>query len=177
MSRGEAGQKAEEGEMMPTLADVNKNCLSCQEYINRMRPPYAAGYIRQSQEYRLDTEAVRRLRERIAGHTIVVLFADWCSDARKAVPVLALLERELGIKIHALGGMEKPPYGSSKLWAVPPSPKEVDIFGVTSSPTIIVFDSTGNEIGRIKTRPRMTPTIETEILKIIEDHETRLKRE
>ncbi len=164
------------GRAMPTLADVNTDCMSCQDYIRRIRPPYGAGYLRQAQDYTLDADVVRQLRECINNYTIVVLFADWCGDARKAVPVLALLEKELGIKIHALGGMEKPPYGSSKFWAVPPSPKEVDIFGVTSSPTIIIFDSSGEEIGRIKTRPRMTPTIEAEILKIIKDHESRLAR-
>ena len=95
--------------------------------------------------------------------------ADWCGDARKAVPVLSLLEEELDIRIRALGGMTKPPYGSKKHWAVPPSPKEVDTFDITSSPTILIFNKDGVEIGRIKTRPKMTPTIEQEIVKIIED--------
>ena len=47
--------------------------------------------------------------------------------------------------------------------------EEVDIFEITSSPTILIFDSQGEEVGRIKTRPKMTPTLEQEIVKVIED--------
>jgi hypothetical protein len=85
------------------------------------------------------------------------------------VPVLSLIEEATEMKIIALGGMTKPPYGSAKHWAVPPSPVEVDIFGITSSPTILIFNSKGEEIGRIRTRPKMEPTLEQEIVKIIED--------
>jgi thiol-disulfide isomerase/thioredoxin len=103
------------------------------------------------------------------GYTIVALFANWCGDSRKAIPVLALLEKEIGRNIPCLGGMKKPPYGSKKLWDVPPSPVEVETFEVTSSPTILIFDKEGIEIGRIKTRAKMTSTIEEELVKIIED--------
>ncbi|NWF94632.1 MAG: thioredoxin family protein [Candidatus Thorarchaeota archaeon] len=154
---------------MPTLADVDPNCLCCQEYIERMAPAYRGGFLRQQQEYKLDAQVVDKLRPLIGDYSLVVVFADWCGDARKAVPVLALLEKELGIKIRALGGMTKPPYGSPKLWAVPPSPEEVERFEITSSPTLLVFDREGREIGRMKTRPRMTSSVEAEILKIIED--------
>ncbi|MDF1538492.1 MAG: hypothetical protein P1Q69_06280, partial [Candidatus Thorarchaeota archaeon] len=86
------------------------------------------------------------------------------------IPALAHLEVELGIRIRALGGMTKPGFGSDVFWAIPPSPIEVDTFAVTSSPTIIIFrKETGEEIGRIKTRPKMTPTMEEEIVKVIED--------
>jgi hypothetical protein len=85
---------------------------------------------------------------------------------------LALLEQELEKKIMALGGMTKPPYGSDKPWAVPPSPPEVDLCDITSSPTILIYGEDGNEVGRIKTRAKMTATIEEEIVKIIEDSRT-----
>ena len=103
------------------------------------------------------------------GYKIVALFANWCGDSRRAIPVLAPLEKEIGLEIQCLGGMTKPPYGSDKFWDVPPSPVEVDIFEIRSSPTILIFDKEGNEVGRIKTRAKMTPTIEQEIVKIIED--------
>jgi thiol-disulfide isomerase/thioredoxin len=101
-------------------------------------------------------------------YEIIVFFADWCGDSRKAVPVLSLLEQELDIKITALGGMTKPPYGSDVFWAVPPSPAEVKAFDIRSSPTIIVFRKTGEEIGRMKTRPKMTASVEEELIWIIE---------
>lgn len=120
------------------------------------------------ESYQLNENIVEELKKYADSYTLIVVFADWCGDARKAVPVLSLLEDEAGIEIKALGGMEKPRRPSNKHWAVPPSPEEVDTFGITSSPTIIIFDEDGEEVGRIKTRPKMTPTIEEEILAIIE---------
>jgi thiol-disulfide isomerase/thioredoxin len=131
---------------------------------------HKGSFARQRDNYRLNQDAVENLKSFMEeGYKIVALFADWCGDARRAIPVLSLLEKEIGQKIPCLGGMKKPPYGSDKLWDVPPSPAEVDIFGVTSSPTILIFDKEGQEIGRIKTKAKMTPTIEQEIVKIIED--------
>jgi len=154
---------------MPTLNDARSECLSCTQYIQSMKPLYRGGFARQAQEYKLDKKVVEKLRIHAKDYVLVAVFGDWCSDAAKAIPVLSLLEREIGISVRALGGMEKPPYGSPKFWAVPPSPKEVEVFDITSSPTIIIFRKSGEEVGRIKTKPKMTPTIEAEILKIIED--------
>jgi len=156
-------------EILAKLEDVTEECPTCVDYIEEMVPTHKGRYQNQKNSYKLNEEAVKKLREVIADYEIVAVFADWCGDARKVVPVLSLLEEELDIRIRALGGMTKPPYGSDKHWAVPPSPKEVDIFEITSSPTILIFDKEGNEIGRIRTRAKMTPTIEQEIVKIIED--------
>jgi thiol-disulfide isomerase/thioredoxin len=152
-----------------TLSDVKSKFTSCQEYIESMAPSYKGGWLRLAEDYNLDEEAVEKLKSYVDGYELVVLFAHWCGDARRAVPVLMLIEKELGFRINALGGMTKPPRGASVHWAVPPSPEEVETFGITSSPTIIVFKKSGEEIGRMKTRPKMTRKVETEILKIIED--------
>ena len=154
---------------MPTLSDVKENAPSSNQAIEIIKPSYRGGFIRQRDEYELNEEATSKLKDLMQEYTVVILFADWCGDSRRALPVMALLEKEIGKPIRALGGMTKPPYGSDKHWAVPPSPIEVDIFEVTSSPTILIFDKEGNEIGRIKTRAKMTPTIEQELVKIIED--------
>lgn len=157
--------------MMAMLNDVQSDAPSCGEYIDTMAPAYKGGFKRQKQEYKLNQDAIDQLAKISKDYSIVIIFADWCSDARKAVPVMSLIEEETGQRIAALGGMTKPPYGSGtgKFWAVPPSPKEVDTFEITSSPTVLVFNKQGEEIGRIKTRPKMTPSIEQEIVKVIED--------
>lgn len=154
---------------MPTLKDVMANAPSCNDAIEDIEPAYRGGFIRQKDEYKLNEEAVEKLKKLIDEYTIVIMFANWCGDSRRALPTLALLEEALGTSFMALGGMTKPAWGSGKLWEVPPTPNEVETFGVTSSPTIIIFDKSGEEVGRIKTRQRMTPTLEEEILKIIED--------
>ena len=155
---------------MPLKSDVREDATTTNEAIANLSPAYKGGFIRQQKDYRLNKEAVNKLRGFIEeGYSFAAVFADWCGDARRAIPVLALLEAELNVSIPCLGGMKKPRYGSDKLWDVPPSPVEVEIFGVTSSPTIFVFDKEGEEIGRIKTRAKMTATIEQELVKIIED--------
>ena len=96
----------------PTLDDVQDDCSSSWDYIENMGPSYKGGFVRMRNNYILNIEALEKLRQTKEEFTFVVLFADWCGDARKAVPVLALLERELDIKIRALGGMAKPSWGS-----------------------------------------------------------------
>ena len=158
---------------MPTLEDVQKDAKGASECIESIPQMYRGGFVRQKEEYSLSTKAIERLKILCEEYTCVVFYADWCGDSKKAVPVLALIEEQTGKKILALGGMTKPPYGSKSLWAVPPSPPEVETFKITSSPTILIFNKAGEEIGRIKTRQRLTPTIEEEIVKIIEDSEMR----
>jgi thiol-disulfide isomerase/thioredoxin len=154
---------------MPTLEDVRKDAPGATAAIEELKPIYRGGFTRNKDYYKLNEEALEKLHKYLDEYTIVATFAEWCGDARKAIPVLSLIEEATGKTIACLGGMTKPPYGSGKLWQVPPSPEEVDTFQVTSSPTILVFGPDGKEIGRIKTRAKMTPTIEEEIVKIIED--------
>jgi len=161
---------------MPTLDDVKPDAKSASECIETIPQMYRGGFLRQKEEYTLNTKALERLKILYEDYACAIFYADWCGDSRKALPVLALIEEQTGKKIPALGGMTKPPYGSNELWAIPPSPKEVEIFGITSSPTILIFNKEGEEIGRIKTRQRMTPTIEEEIVKIIEDDMKRGKK-
>ena len=153
---------------MPTHNDVSPDYTSVTDYIEKMSAAQKGGFVRQRDAYKLNHDALEVLRNLKDDYEIIVFFADWCGDSRKAVPVLSLLEQELGIKISALGGMAKPPFGSGKLWAVPPSPIEVETFDIRSSPTIIVFKKSGEEIGRIKTRPKMTATVEEELIWLIE---------
>ena len=157
---------------LPMLSDIRPDSPSSNEAMETVKPAYRGGFLRQFDEYTLNQDAVEKLRDFINGYSIAILFADWCGDARRALPVLALLEKELDKRILALGGMTKPPYGSDKHWAVPPSPPEVDLCDITSSPTIMIFGKDGHEVGRINTRAKMTPTIEEEIVKIIEDSQT-----
>ncbi len=154
---------------MAMLSDVQSDAPGCSEYMETMSLMYKGGFLRQRNEYKLNPEAIEKLGKLLGNYRIVIVFADWCGDARKAVPVMSLIEEETGQKISALGGMKKPSYGSDKYWAVPPSPVEVDTFEITSSPTILIFNKQGEEVGRIKTRAKLTPTIEQEISKIIEN--------
>ncbi|MHA2355468.1 MAG: thioredoxin family protein [Candidatus Thorarchaeota archaeon] len=153
---------------MPSHNDVSPDHPSVTDYIDKMSASRKGGFLRRQDAYNLNNEAVDVLKGLKDDYEFIVFFADWCGDSRKAVPVLALLEKELEIKVTALGGMTKPPYGSDDFWAVPPSPEEVKTFDIRSSPTIIVFKKSGEEIGRMKTRPKNTGSVEEELIWIIE---------
>ncbi len=160
---------------MPTLNDVTRNAPTINQYIDRMPAGYRGGFVRQRDSYELDMDIVEKLKIHASDHEIVALFANWCGDSRRAIPVLALLEEKIGLKVRALGGMTKPSWQEKRMnpgrnWAIPPSPREVETLRVTSSPTIIIFNSSGEEVGRIKTRPKVEKTVEAEILRIIEDN-------
>ena len=159
---------------MPTLNDVTENAPTVNQYIDSMPAGYRGGFVRQRDDYNLDMDIVEKLKIYANDHEIVALFANWCGDSRRAIPVLAHLEDKIGLKARALGGMTKPSWTEKRKnpgmnWAIPPSPREVETLGVTSSPTIIIFNSSGEEVGRIKTKPKVEKTIEAEILRIIED--------
>lgn len=154
---------------MPTLEDVTKDAPSATEAIESLKPVYRGAFVRYGESYKLDEEAVEKLRKYLEDYTVVATFAEWCGDSRRAIPVLSLIEKATDKRILALCGMTKPPYGSDKLWEVPPSPQEVETFEITSSPTILILGPEGEEVGRIKTKARLKPTIEEEIVKIIED--------
>ncbi|MHA2069110.1 MAG: thioredoxin family protein [Candidatus Thorarchaeota archaeon] len=153
---------------MPNHNDVSPDYPSVSDYIEKMSASQKGGFLRRRDAYDLNQDAVEVLNGIKDQYEIIVFFADWCGDSRKAVPVLSLLEQQIGIKVTALGGMMKPPYGSSEFWAVPPSPEEVKTFDIRSSPTIIVFNKSGEEIGRMKTRPKNTATVEEELIWILE---------
>ena len=166
--------QAIEVKTVPTLNDVTENAPTVNQYIDSMPAGYRGGFVRQRDDHSFDVDAVEKLKIYASDHEIVALFANWCGDSRRAIPVLAHLEDKIGLKVRALGGMTKPSWtvkrkNPSMNWAIPPSPREVETLGVTSSPTIIIFNSSGEEVGRIKTKPKVEKTIEAEILRIIEN--------
>ena len=84
---------------MPKLEDVTEVCPSCVDYIDEMAPTHKGRYLGLKESYTLNQEAVEKLREIISDYEIVAVFADWCGDARKAVPVLSLLEEAFGLVV------------------------------------------------------------------------------
>ncbi|MDO8055416.1 MAG: hypothetical protein Q6361_01005, partial [Candidatus Hermodarchaeota archaeon] len=60
------------------------------------------------------------------------------------------------------------PLNPNRQWAVPPSPPEVDTLGIKAIPTILLYTPAGQEIGRIIENPSMKPTLEEELLCLIE---------
>lgn len=137
------------------------------EYIQSLDPPFREKYLARKQEYQPKPEALQELRQVASSHVIVVFSAQWCKDCAVNVPVLALISEQTGIEVRVFGGLKKDPLSHVRKWRVPPSPPEVETFNVDKIPLIIVFDSQGNEVGRMVENPVHMPTLEEELLEII----------
>jgi len=83
------------------------------------------------------------------------------------IPILALIAEELDFEIRVYGDLMTDPLNPNRRWRIPPSPPEVEEYNIEKSPTIILFDRKGNEVGRITENPEIMPTLEEELLEII----------
>jgi hypothetical protein len=102
------------------------------------------------------------------GYIVVAIGADWCKDCVSNLPVLDLIHEATGLPVYVLSGVKTDPLNPNRQWAVPPSPPEVDTLGIKAIPTILLYTPAGQEIGRIIENPSMKPTLEEELLCLIE---------
>lgn len=91
------------------MDDVTKDAPGATEAIENMKPVYRGAFVRQGEYYKLNEEAVDKLRKYLEDYTVVATFAEWCGDSRRAIPVLSHIEKATDKKIMALSGMTKPP--------------------------------------------------------------------
>jgi len=118
-------------------------------------------------DYKLDTTAVRELKKYAKSYTIVVFSAEWCPDCKRNVPVLDIISEEAGLEVRVFGHIMRDAKSSTRKWAVPPSPPEVDEFEVTKIPFIVVLDKGGEKVGEIIENPPLGKTLEQALLEIL----------
>ncbi len=107
------------------------------------------------------------LKKYVKGNVIFLFSAEWCPDCHRNIPVLDLIREATGFEVRVFGHMMKNAKDSVKKWAVPPSPKEVEEFGVTKIPYIVIMDMKGNKLGEIIENPPQGNTLEESILEIL----------
>jgi len=110
-------------------------------------------------------ESIKRLADQFL---VVAIGADWCKDCIANIPVLDLIHEATGLPVYVLGGVKTAPLNPNRQWAIPPSPPEVDTLNIKAIPTILIYTLDGREIGRIIENPSMKPTLEEELLCLIE---------
>ena len=114
----------------------------------------------------LDKELINQLRK-IADRLFVVAFsAGWCKDCATNIPVLDLISEETGLEVRIFGGLMTDALNPDRKWRIPPSPPEVETFNVDFTPTIFVFDTESNEMGKIVENPKDGLSLEEEIYEI-----------
>jgi thiol-disulfide isomerase/thioredoxin len=156
--------------MIVDLLEIRDKTVSIDEYISSIEPVFRERFFARKQTYALKLCAVEELRKSGRSLMIVVFSASWCKDCAEQIPVLALMADAAGLEVRIFGGIKKDPLGHTSKWRVPPSPPEVNTLRVEKLPTIIVFDASGMEVGRIEERPKMTLTLEEEVCEIVKSH-------
>lgn len=101
-------------------------------------------------------------------YIVVTIGADWCKDCVSNLPVLDLIHEATRLPVYVLGGVKTDPLNPNRQWAVPPSPPEVDTLSIKAIPTILLYTPAGEEVGRIIENPSLKPTLEEELLYLIE---------
>lgn len=130
------------------------------------RPKYEA----RRSEYTLKSETLKNLKEAANQFVVVAIGADWCKDCVANIPVLDLIHEATGMPVYILGGVKTDPLNPNRQWAVPPSPPEVDILQIKAIPTILLYTPDGVEVARIIENPQILPTLEEELLYLLENY-------
>jgi len=157
--------------MSVSLSEIKNKTVSANHYIDSLKQPFREKFLTRKQTYQLKREAINQLEKSVDKCVIVAFSAEWCKDCAANIPVLALISETIGLEVRIFGGLKKDPLNLKRKWKIPPSPPEVETFHVDKIPLIILFDKKGREIGRIIENPKEKPTLEEEILKILETHQ------
>ena len=103
--------------------------------------------------YRLDPQVAARLRCYRDSHLVVAFNAEWCPDCMRQIPVLALVQRETGLKARVFGHLMRDAKNAKRRWSIPPSPPQVEDFEVERIPPIFVLDKEGAVLGSVVENP------------------------
>ena len=147
---------------------IKNRTISVNKYLSQMTHPFKEKFSERTKTYKLNEEAVEKLRSYAKDVVIMVFSAEWCKDCAANVPVLALLAEKTGVKVRVFGGLKTDSLNPKERWRIPPSPPEVKTFNVQKTPHIIIFDKQGKQLGTIIENPKPENTLEEEILHIIQ---------
>lgn len=153
------------------LTEIRRKTSIVSDYIENLEQPIRDKYVARKQTYKLRHDSIQELRKLVNEFLIVAFSASWCKDCADQVPVLALIAETTGLEVRLFGGLKKDPLSHTGKWRIPPSPPEVTAFEVDKIPLMIVYDLCGQEIGRIVERPKLTPTLEQELLEIVKSRQ------
>jgi hypothetical protein len=153
------------------LAEIKRRTVSVSDYIDSIEEPFREKFLERKKTYNLSQKTVRQLLQYAGKYVVIAFSAAWCKDCTTNVPVLALISEASGIEVRIFGGLKKDPLNPEHKWRIPPSPQDVETFKVDKIPLIIIADVKGREVGRIVENPRNQPTLEQELLEIIESRQ------
>ncbi len=150
-------------DMLNRAKPISEYMETCSE---ECRPKYEA----RRTEYTPKPEILESIKKNADQFIIAAIGAEWCKDCVTNIPILDLIHEVTGIRIYILGGVKTDPLNPDRQWAVPPSPPEVDTLNIKAIPTILLYTMDGIEVARIIENPQILPTLEEELLYLIENY-------
>ena len=154
---------------MVDLSDIRSRTTSVCDYIDGLKDKDKDKFLEVYNTYKLDTGVVDELREALKDLTVVVFSAAWCGDCKRAMPVMMQIEEQLGLEVLVFSKIKTAPLDPDSQWAVPPSPPEIDEWGVTAIPWFNFYDTDGNLVGTLIEKPTVKETLEAEIFHVLKD--------
>ena len=150
--------------------DMLQRAKSIEEYMHTCSEDCRPKYATRRSEYTPKSDTLEAIKKHASDFIVVAIGADWCKDCVANIPVLDLIHEATGIRVYILGGVKSDPLNPNRQWAVPPSPPEVDTLDIKAIPTILLYTLDGTEISRIIENPQILPTLEEELLYLIENY-------
>ncbi|MFW9967905.1 MAG: thioredoxin family protein [Candidatus Thorarchaeota archaeon] len=154
---------------MVDLDNIRKRTKNARDYVESIEGKPGGQFLEVYDEYKLDPLAIEELKPLVKGLTFVVMSAGWCKDCRFALPVLMHLEEQIDLDVRCFGGIKTAPLDPNHQWKIPPSPPEMEEWGVTAIPWIEILDSNGKRVAVIIEKPTVKPTLEAEIVHVLKE--------
>ena len=154
---------------MVDLNDIRLSTTNVREYIDSLKDKDKEKLLEVYNSYKLDADVVDELRDALKDLTLVVFSAAWCGDCKRAMPVILQIEEQLGLEVLVFSKIKTAPLDPDRQWAVPPSPPEVNEWGVTAIPWFNFYDSEGSLVGTLIEKPTVKETLEAEILYVLKN--------
>ncbi|MHA1964766.1 MAG: thioredoxin family protein [Candidatus Thorarchaeota archaeon] len=154
---------------MVDIDDIRTRTTNVHDYIDSLKDKDKAKFLEVYNTYKLDTDVVDELRDTIKDLTVVIFSAAWCGDCKRAMPVMMQLEEQLGLEVLVFSKIKTAPLDPDRQWAVPPSPPEVNEWGVTAIPWFNFYNADGSLVGTLIEKPTVKETLEAEILHVLKN--------
>jgi thiol-disulfide isomerase/thioredoxin len=154
---------------MVDLTEIRSRTTNVTDYIDGLRDKDKEKFLEVYNTYKLNTDVVDKLHEALKDLTVVVFSAAWCGDCKRAMPVMQHIEEQLGLEVLVFSKIKTAPLDPDRQWAIPPSPPEIDEWGVTAIPWFNFFTQEGELVGTLIEKPTVKETLEEEILHVLKD--------
>ncbi|MFH2111480.1 MAG: thioredoxin family protein [Candidatus Bathyarchaeota archaeon] len=152
---------------MYKVAELRKRSEAILEYLEKSKDK-TDRFMERFHGYKLDHETADKIKGHAEEALVIVFSAEWCPDCYRNVPVLGLIHEATGLEVRVFGHMMRDSKSSTRKWAVPPSPSEVDEFNVAKIPYVVVLSRKGEKLGEIVENPPQGKTMEQALLDILE---------